>query len=161
MPSFDVVSEIDMHELENAVQQAHKEVQQRYDFRGTDASVERTDEGLVLKANSKNRVAAVLTVLHEKCVKRGVSLKALDPAEPEPGSKGHFKQLVRLKEGISKEKAKDIVKFIKDQKLKVQGSIQGDQVRVTGKKRDTLQETIAALKGKDFELDLKFTNFRD
>lgn len=161
MPSFDVVSEIDMHELDNAVQQAHKEVQQRYDFRGTDASVERGDDGLLLKANSENRVAAVLTVLHEKLVKRGVSLKSLDALKPEPASKGAYRQVVKLKEGISKDKAKEITKFIKDSKLKVQASIQGDQVRVSGKKRDVLQETIQALKGNNFDLELKYTNFRD
>lgn len=161
MPSFDIVSEIDMHEIENAVQQANKEVTTRFDFRGTDTEVEKTEEGIMLRGNSEARVEAALGVLREKCAKRGVSLRALDPQKPEPASKGHFRQLVKLKQGISKEHAKDVIQFMKDGKFKVQSSIQGDQVRVTGKKRDELQEVIQALRGKEFEVDLQFTNFRD
>jgi uncharacterized protein YajQ (UPF0234 family) len=161
MPSFDVVSEIDMHELDNAVQQAQKELGTRFDFRGTDSSVERTDEGISVRANSENRLEAALTVLREKCAKRGVSQRVLDPQKPEPAAKGHFKQLVKLKQGISKEKAKDVVQFIKDGKFKAQAAIQGEQVRVTSKKKDELQEVIQALRAKDFDLDLQFTNFRE
>jgi uncharacterized protein YajQ (UPF0234 family) len=161
MPSFDVVSEIELHELENAVQQAQKEVTTRFDFRGTDTEVERTEEGIVLRANSEARLEAALSVLREKCAKRRVSLRALDPQRPEPAAKGHFRQLVKLKQGISKEKAKEVIQFIKDGKYKVQAAIQGEQVRVTGKKKDELQEVIQALRGKDFGVDLQFTNFRD
>jgi cyclic-di-GMP-binding protein len=161
MPSFDIVSEVDTHEIDNAVQQAQKEVTTRFDFRGTDTDVERTDEGIMLRGNGEGRVEAALNVLREKCAKRGVSLRALDPQKPEPASKGHFRQLVKLKQGISKEKAKDVIQFLKEGKFKVQASIQGEQVRVTGKKRDELQEVIRALRAKDFEVDLQFTNFRD
>jgi uncharacterized protein YajQ (UPF0234 family) len=161
MPSFDVVSEIELHELENAVQQAQKEVTTRFDFRGTDTEVERTDEGIVLRANSEARLEAALSVLREKCAKRRVSLRALDPQRPEPATKGTFRQLVKLKQGISKEKAKEVIQFIKDGKFKVQAAIQGEQVRVTGKKKDELQEVIQALRSKDFGVDLQFTNFRD
>lgn len=161
MPSFDVVSEIDKHELENAVQQAQKEVGARFDFRGTDTEIERTADGIVLRGNSEGRVEAALNVLREKCAKRSVSLRALDPQRVEPAAKGHFRQLIKLKEGIAKEQAKDVIQFLKDGKFKVQASIQGEQLRVTGKKKDELQEVIRALRGKDFEVDLQFTNFRE
>lgn len=161
MPSFDIVSELDMHEIENAVQQAQKEVGTRFDFRGTDTEIERTDDGILVRGNSEGRIEAALLVLKEKLAKRKVSQRTLDPQKMEPAAKGHFKQLVKLKKGISKEKAKDVVQFIKDKKLKVQSSIQGEQVRVTGKKKDDLQEVIQAVRGNDFEIDLQFTNFRD
>lgn len=161
MPSFDIVSELDTHEIDNAVQQAQKEVTTRFDFRGTDSDIERTDEGIVLRGNSEGRVEAALNVLREKLAKRRVSLRALDPQRPEPAAKGHFRQLIKLKQGISKEKAKDVIQFLKEGKYKVQASIQGEQVRVTGKKKDELQEVIQALRAKDFEVDLQFTNFRD
>jgi uncharacterized protein YajQ (UPF0234 family) len=161
MPSFDIVSELDMHEIDNALQQAQKEVGTRFDFRGTDTELERTDDGILLRANSEGRIEAALLVLKEKLAKRKVSQRSLDPQKIEPAAKGHFKLLVKLKKGISKEKAKDVVQFIKDGKYKVQGSIQGEQVRVTGKKKDDLQEVIQAVRAKDFDLDLQFTNFRD
>jgi uncharacterized protein YajQ (UPF0234 family) len=161
VPSFDIVSELDMHEIDNAVQQAQKEVGTRFDFRGTDTEIERTDEGILVRANSEGRIDAALLVLKEKLAKRKVSQRTLDPQKIEPAAKGHFKQLVKLKKGVSKEKAKDVVQFIKDGKYKVQGSIQGEQVRVTGKKKDDLQEVIQAVRAKDFEIDLQFTNFRD
>ncbi len=161
MPSFDIVSTLEMHEIENVVQQAHKEVITRFDFRDTDASIEQTEDGIVLRASSEARVEAALIVLREKCGKRKVSQRALDPQKPEPAAKGAFKQLVKLKEGITKEHAKDIIQFIKDGKFKVQSSIQGEQVRVTGKKRDELQEVIQALRAKDFGVDLQFQNFRE
>lgn len=161
MPSFDIVSELESHELENAIQQAQKEITTRFDFRGTDSEIEQNDEGILLRANSENRLEAVLTVLREKCAKRKVSVRALDPQTPEPASRGHFRQLVKLKKGISKEKAKDVIQFIKEGKFKVQASIQGEQVRVTGKKRDELQEVIQALRAKDLQIDLQFTNFRE
>jgi len=161
MPSFDIVSELEMHEIDNALQQAQKEVTTRFDFRGTEAELERTDDGIMLRANSEGRVDAVLTVLKEKFAKRKLSQRTLDPQTPEPGSKGHYRQLVKLKKGISSEKAKELVRFIKDGKYKVQASIQGEQVRVTGKKKDDLQEVIHVLRGSDFEIDLQFTNFRE
>jgi hypothetical protein len=161
MPSFDIVSELDLHEIENAVQQAQKEVGTRFDFRGTDTEIERTEEGILLRGSTEGRIEAALLVLKEKLAKRKVSQRTLDPQKLEPAAKGHYKQLIKLKKGISKEKAKDVVQFIKDSKLKVQSAIQGEQVRVTGKKKDDLQEVIQALRGKDFDLDLQFTNFRD
>ncbi|HEX6244096.1 MAG TPA: YajQ family cyclic di-GMP-binding protein [Polyangiales bacterium] len=161
MPSFDIVSELDQHEIDNAVQQAQKEVGTRFDFRGTDTEIEQTDEGILVRGNSEGRIEAALLVLKEKLAKRKVSQRALDPQKVEPAAKGHFKQLVKLKKGISKEKAKDVVQFIKDKKFKVQSAIQGEQVRVTGKKKDDLQEVIQAVRAKDFEVDLQFTNFRD
>lgn len=161
MPSFDIVSELDLHEIENAVQQAQKEVGTRFDFRGTDTEIERTDDGILLRGNSEGRIEAALLVLKEKLAKRKVSQRTLDPQKVEPAAKGHYKQLIKLKKGISKEKAKDVVQFIKDSKLKVQSAIQGEQVRVTGKKKDDLQEVIQAVRAKDFDLDLQFTNFRD
>jgi len=161
MPSFDIVSQLEMHEIENVVQQAHKEVTTRFDFRDLDASIERTEDGIVIRAIGEGRVEAALLVLREKAGKRKVSQRALDPQKPEPSTKGAYRQLVKLKEGISKEHAKEIIQFIKDGKFKVQSSIQGEQVRVTGKKRDELQEVIQALRGKDFGVDLQFQNFRE
>jgi uncharacterized protein YajQ (UPF0234 family) len=161
MPSFDIVSELDKHELDNAIQQAAKEVATRFDFRGSDATVELKDQEVILKANGEGRVEAVLGVLQEKCAKRKVSLRYLDPQPPEPGSKGAFRLVVKLKQGIAKEKARELIQFIKDGKFKVQASIQGEQLRITGKKRDELQEVIQALRVRDFEVDLQFTNFRD
>jgi cyclic-di-GMP-binding protein len=161
MPSFDVVSKLAMHEVDNALQQASKEIANRYDFRGTDAEVERTAEGLVMKANSESRLAAVYLVLQEKCAKRHVSLRSLDPQKVEPAASSSFRQLVKLKQGLEKEQAKEVVRVLKDSKLKVQGAIQGDAVRVTGKKKDDLQAAIAALRGHDFGIDLQYENFRD
>ena len=161
MPTFDIVSELELHEIENAVQQVHKEITTRFDFRGTDSEIERTDDGIVLRSQSENRLEAVMLVLREKFAKRKLSARILDPQTPEPISKGHFKQLVKLKKGISKEKAKELITFIKEGKYKVQAAIQGEQLRITGKKKDDLQEVIHAVKGKDFEVDLQFTNFRD
>jgi len=162
MPSFDVVSKVEMHEVDNAVQQAAKEVGTRYDFRGTDTKIEhKPGEGIVLVANSSGRVDAARSVLHEKLTRRQVSLKTLDAQKVEPAGGQNYRQLIKLQEGISKEKAKDVVKFIKGTKLKVQASIQGESLRVTGKKRDDLQEAIAQLKGEDFGVALQYENFRD
>ncbi len=161
MPSFDVVSQIDQHEVDNACNQARKEIAQRYDFKGTESSIEQTDEGIVIRANSEGRVDAARDVLESKMVRRQVSLKSLDAQKAQQAGGSMWRQLVKLKEGVSKEKAKEIVKAIKDSKVKVQAAIQGDMVRVSGKKRDDLQDTIALLKEKDFDLPLQFTNFRD
>jgi len=161
MPSFDVVSEIDKHELDNAIQQTKREIENRFDFKGTDASIEQTEEGIVLRANSEGRVDAIYGVLEDKVLKRKLSLKILDPQKTQPAGGQMHRKLVKLREGVTTEKAKEIVKFIKDSKIKVQAAIQGDCVRVSGKKRDDLQEVIASLREKDFELPLQFKNFRD
>ncbi|HEX5659837.1 MAG TPA: YajQ family cyclic di-GMP-binding protein [Polyangiales bacterium] len=161
MPTFDIVSELDKPEIDNALQQTQKELATRFDFRGTDSEAERTEEGIVLRSHSQDRIEAVLQVLRDKFAKRKLSQRVLDPQKLEPGSKGHFKQLIKLKAGISKEHAKQITQFIKDGKYKVSASIQGEQLRITGKKKDDLQEVIAAVRAKDFEVDLQFTNFRD
>jgi hypothetical protein len=161
MPSFDVVSNVELHEVDNAVQQASKEVSTRFDFRGTGSSIERTDEGLLLRSNSEGRLEAVLDVLEEKLVRRKVSLKSLDPQKVEPAAAGTYRQLVKISQGISTDKGREIVKFLKGSGLKVQAAIQQNQVRVSGKKRDALQEAIAAMKAHDFGLDLQFENFRD
>jgi uncharacterized protein YajQ (UPF0234 family) len=163
MPSFDVVSKLEMAEVDNALNQAKKELATRYDFRGTDTQLERTPEGLVLRSADKEHLEAAMRVLMEKMVKRGVSLRALDPDEPEPAAKQSMKQLIKLKEGISTEKGKEINKLIKESKLKVQSQIQDEQVRVTGKNRDDLQAAIRLLRAQqdDLALDLQFINFRD
>lgn len=161
MPSFDVVSKLDHHEVENAVQQAKKEVQTRFDFRDTGTEIDRTDEGIVIKGDSEGRVDAARKVLEEKMVRRKVSLKALNPQKVQPAGGRSYRQIVRLKEGIDAEKAKEIVKILKGSKLKVQAAIQGDVVRVSGKKRDELQAAIAMLRDRDMGLPLQFTNFRD
>ncbi|MCA9579132.1 MAG: YajQ family cyclic di-GMP-binding protein [Polyangiales bacterium] len=161
MPTFDVVSELDLQEVKNALDQAQKEVAQRFDFKGTDASVELKDQTIVIRANSENRVAAVLEVLHGKLVKRGVSLLALDAQPIKAVGGGASQQVINLKQGIDKDGAKKVVKALKDSKLKVQPSIQGDVVRVSGKKRDDLQEAIAYLRGQDLEMSLQYKNFRD
>jgi uncharacterized protein YajQ (UPF0234 family) len=161
MPSFDVVSKLTMHEVDNAVQQAAKEIGTRFDFRGTNASIERTEEGIILRANAEARVEAVLTVLREKLAKRNVSMRSLDPQPRTPAAGSSYRQLVKLQQGITQEKAKDVVKHIKDSKLKVQAAIQGDSVRVTGKKRDDLQACIALLRQHDFGIELQYENFRE
>lgn len=161
MPSFDVVSKVAMHEVENAMQQASREIGTRYDFRDTGTSVEQTEEGIVLRSNSEGRLEAAWGVVQEKMVRRKVSLKSLDAQAIEPAGGSAFRQLVKIRQGIEIEKAKEIVKFLKSGKIKVEASIQAAQVRVSHKKRDTLQEAIALLKAQDFGIDLQFENFRD
>lgn len=161
MPSFDVVSKLDHHEVENAFQQAQKEVGQRYDFKDTGTTMEKNAEGIVFRSSTEDRLNAARGVLEDKIVRRKVSLAALDPQKIEPAGGQTFRQLVKLKEGVEIEKAKEIVRAIKDSKLKVQAAIQGDLVRVSGKKRDDLQEAIAMLRGRDFALPLQFVNFRE
>ena len=159
MPSFDVVSKVQMHEVENAVQQAAREIGTRYDFRDTGTSVEQTQEGLVLRSQTEGRIEAAWGVLQEKMVRRKVSLKNLDAQKVEPTGGGAFRQLVKIQQGIEIEKAKEIVKFLKASKVKVEASIQGAQVRVSHKKRDVLQEAIALVKTQDFGLDLQFEKY--
>jgi len=161
MPSFDVVSKLAMHEVDNAVQQAAKEIGTRFDFRGTNASIERTEEGIILRANAEARVEAVLTVLREKLAKRNVSMRALDPQPRTPAAGSSFRQLIKLQQGITQEKAKDVVKYVKESKVKVQAAIQGDSVRITGKKKDDLQACIALLRQHDFGIELQYENFRE
>lgn len=161
MPSFDVVNKLDHHEVENAFLQAQKEVAQRYDFKDTATTMEKNEEGIVFRSSTEDRLDAARGVLEDKFARRKVSLKSLDPGKIEPAGGQTFRQLVKLKEGVEIEKAKEIVRAIKDNKLKVQAAIQGDVVRVTGKKRDDLQEVIALLRGKDFGLPLQFVNFRE
>ncbi len=164
MPSFDVVNKLDLAEVDNSLNQAKKELAQRYDFRGTDTTLERLDETAVtLKSSDKEHLEAAYRVLIEKFVKRGVSPRALDPQDPEPAAKQSLRQKILLKQGISTEKGKEITKKIRDAKLKVQAQIQDEQVRVTGKNKDDLQACIALLRGKQEEqgIDLQFNNFRD
>lgn len=162
MPTFDVVSQVDMQEVRNAVDQAQREVGSRFDFKGTDSTVELTGEEIHLSSSTEERLKAVLQVVEEKLVRRQVSLKALDHGKVEEGSKGSARQVIKLKAGIGADQAKAINKRIKDDAPKgVSSSTQGDQLRVTGKKRDDLQATIALLKEHDFGLPLQFINFRD
>jgi uncharacterized protein YajQ (UPF0234 family) len=162
MPSFDVVSKVEWAEVTNALTQAQREVGQRFDFKGTETELEKTEPGIVIRANSEERVKAALTVLQEKLVRRKVSLKHLDIGKPEPGPKGSRRLLIKIKEGIEQDKAREIINIIKNSKVKVQASIQESAVRISGKKRDDLQEVIALLKASEsLDLDLQFTNFRD
>ena len=162
MPSFDVVSEIDQQEIRNAVDQASREVTTRYDFKGTDTKIDLSDTEIKLESASEDRLAALRILLEEKLVKRKVSLKSLDYQKIEEASGARARQVVKLVAGISKEKATELNKHIKALNLKgVQSQAQGDQLRVTGKKRDDLQAAIAALKEHDFGIPLQFSNFRD
>jgi len=158
--SFDIVSKVDKQETANALTQAQKEVEQRYDFKGTDASIEFSGDKIMIKANSKDRAEAVLDVFQSKLVKRGISLKSLDDGEPYPSGK-EFRIECSMKSGIDQENAKKVSKIIRDEGPKsVKAQIQGDELRVTSKSRDDLQDTIALLRGKDLPVDLQFVNFR-
>ena len=161
MASFDVVSEVDLQEVDNAINQAQKEMGQRYDFKGSASKLEWDKKGLItITADDDYKLSAVTDILQNKLVKRSISLKSLDYGSIEEISGSLKKQTVTVKQGIEKEKAKEIVKLIKTMKVKVQAQIQEDKVRVTGKKLDDLQEVIAELKGKDLGLDLQFENMR-
>jgi uncharacterized protein YajQ (UPF0234 family) len=162
MPTFDVVSEVDMQEVRNAVDQAKREVSTRFDFKGTDSDIDLDASAITLNSSTEDRLTALRQVVQEKLVKRKVSLKALDYGKVEEAAGGRARQKVTLVAGISSEKAKAINKFIKDRSPKgIQSQTQGEQLRVTGKKRDDLQEVISALKGEDFGIPLQFINFRD
>jgi uncharacterized protein YajQ (UPF0234 family) len=165
MPSFDVVSKIDMQELDNALKQAKKESGSRYDFQGTHTEVELAPDKktMLVKANSEGRLEAAKEVLLQKMAKRGVSLRSLEYGKPETNSHGHVRQTITLVQGIATDKARELVKAVKDSKLKVQAAIQGDALRVTGKNRDDLQEAIKLLRSKQepMSVDLQFNNFRD
>jgi len=161
MPSFDIVSKVQWNEVENALNQAAKEIAQRFDFKDTETELERTPDGVVVRSSSDDRVKAAIQVFHEKLVKRKVSLRFLDQQKPEKTSKGGAKVLIKVKEGIEAEPAKKIVLAIKNGKVKVQAAIQEQQVRVTGKNRDDLQQAIQLVRGMELELELQFINFRD
>ena len=162
MPSFDIVSEINLQEIRNAVDQADREIRNRFDFKGTESSVELGDDSIKLESSSEDRLAALVIVLEEKLVRRKVSLKSLDWGSIEEASGGRARQTAGLKAGINTDNARVLNKMIKDMGLKgVQSQTQGDQLRVTGKKRDVLQEAISALKESDIDLPLNFVNFRD
>ncbi len=158
--SFDIVSEVDTAEITNAINQTMKEVGQRFDFKGSDARVELEKDALILTAEDETRLRNMTDILQQKLVRRGVPLKAFDYGKTEAAAGSTVRQSVAIQQGIPTEKAKEIVKFIKDSKAKVQASIQGDVVRVTGKDRDTLQDIIAKLKAKDFGINMDFTNYR-
>jgi len=162
MPTFDVVSEVDQQEVRNAVDQANREATTRFDFKNTDSTIELGDQELTLASATEDRLRALYQVLEEKLVRRQVSLKALDAGKIEEAAKGTVRQKISIRAGISADHAKRLNRFIKDLNLKgVSSQAQGDQLRVSGKKRDDLQHAIAALKQEDFGIPLQFTNFRD
>src|SRR5262249_5003355 len=159
--SFDVVSKLNLQEVENAVMQANKEMQTRFDFKGSVSRVEwDKKELLTLFSDDEQKLKSVVDVLQGKLIKRGVSLQALDYQKIEPAERGTVRQIVKMKQGIASDKAKEIVKAIKDAKMKVQASIQGDQLRVSSKSKDELQATITFLRSRDWGLPLQFTNYR-
>jgi cyclic-di-GMP-binding protein len=161
MPSFDVVSKVQWNEVDNALQQAQKEVAQRYDFKDTGTELEKTSDGLVVTSSTEDRARAALTVLREKLIKRKVSLKSLDEQKPTVTSKGGSRILTKVKEGIEAEAARKVNLAIKDAKLKVQSSMQEAQVRVTGKNKDDLQKAMQLVRSLDLGVDVQFVNFRD
>lgn len=158
--SFDIVSEVDRAEMTNAINQTTKEVHQRFDFKGSAATVVMEGDELVLTAEDETKLRNMNDIFQQKLVRRGVPLKALSYGDVEPAAGGTVRQRIQIQKGIPQDKAKEVVKFIKDSKAKVQASIQGDVVRVSGKDRDTLQDIIAKLKGKDFGIDMQFSNYR-
>jgi uncharacterized protein YajQ (UPF0234 family) len=158
--SFDIVSKVDPQEVANALNQAYKEVEQRYDFKGVGASIEQSGDKILMKANSEERVKAILDVFQSKLVKRGVSLKSLEDGKPFPSGK-EFRIEAKIKDGINQEQAKKISKIIREEGPKsIKSQIQGDELRVSSKSRDDLQELQALLRSKDLEVDLQFVNYR-
>jgi cyclic-di-GMP-binding protein len=158
--SFDIVSEVNRAEVVNALDQTMKEVRQRFDFKGSKAEVVLEKEELILSAEDETKLKNMNDILQQKLVRRGVPLKAFDYGRVEPAAGGTVRQHVKIQQGIPTEKAKEIVKFIKETKLKVQAAIQGDTVRVSGRDRDVLQDVIAQLKAKDFGINMQFSNYR-
>lgn len=161
MPSFDIVSTVDMHEITNAIDQSNREVQNRFDFKGSDSQFEWVDSNIVLSTASSFQLEQMNDILKTKLAKRNVDVRVLDDKETPDLSNNRARQKIGVKQGIPVETAKKMVKLIKDKKMKVQASIQGEQVRVTGKKRDDLQEVIAMMKEEKWDLPLQFENFRD
>jgi uncharacterized protein YajQ (UPF0234 family) len=162
MPSFDIVCRIDAQELDNAINQARREIQTRFDFKGSQTTIELDPKGqeIVLNSETDGRVKSVLDILQSKLVRRGISLKAVHPGPIEPAAGGRSKQVLALQQGIPVEKCREIVKRIKGTKKKVQGAIQGDQVRVSGKSIDDLQAIIRMLKEDDLGIEMQFVNMR-
>lgn len=160
--SFDVVSKVDLQEVSNAVQQASKEIATRFDFRGSASKIELNEKELqlVLSSDDEHKLKSVVDILETKLVRRGVAVRSLDYGRVEPAAGGTVRQVAKIQQGIPSEKAKEIVKAIKDRKLKVQASIQADQVRVAGRSKDELQSAMAIVKDGDFGLPLQFTNYR-
>ena len=158
--SFDIVSKIDLAEVDNAINQTRKEIATRYDLKGSNCSLERLERQVVLTAEDKFKVRSVDEIFRQRLAKRGVPLKGLAFSEPAPAAGGQFRQTVDIQNGIPNEKAREIVKVVKDLKLRVQASIQGDQLRVRGSKKDDLQVVIRNLREKDFGIDVQFTNYR-
>jgi len=162
MPSFDVVSELNLMEVDNAFNQARKELAQRFDFKGTSTDLERQQDGSILvKANTDGRAEAAYGVLMEKLAKRGVPLEGLDPQKVEPAAGGHVKQLVKLKKGLKQEDAKKIVALVKETGAKVQAAIQGEAVRISGKKKDDLQTCMQKIRSASLGIPIQFQNFRE
>lgn len=161
MPSFDIVSQVDLQEVRNAVDQSMREVINRYDFKGTNTSIDLTDDGIAVESASDHRVEAAIDVLKTKLVKRKVSLKAISGGDIKPAAGGRSRAEFTLNQGIGQEDARALSKQIRDMKLKVQAQIQGDQLRVQAKKRDDLQTVIAAIKALDFHVPLQYVNYRD
>lgn len=160
MPSFDVVSEVEVPELRNAVDQTRREIDNRFDFKGTSASVELSDTNLLVKGDAEFQVEQILDILRMKLAKRGIDAECMDPQEVIKSGTG-VKQEILIRQGIDADLAKRIQRLIKDSKIKVQASLQGDQVRVTGKKRDDLQAVIGLLRQQSFDRPLQYSNFRD
>ncbi len=158
--SFDVVSEVDQHEVKNALDQATREIQTRFDFKGTGTGMSMDEDLIEVRSSTENRLKAAVEVLKEKFVRRSISLKALKEGPVLPAAKGTVRQSVHINRGISEDKARELTKFIKASGIKVQTQVQGDQLRVTGKKKDDLQAVIKALKEEDFDIPLQFTNYR-
>jgi cyclic-di-GMP-binding protein len=158
--TFDIVSKVDMQEVSNAIQQALKEIHTRFDLKDSKSNIELEKDAIVLHSADEYKLKAVNEILQQKLVKRGVSLKALTYDAVEPAAGGTAKRRITMQQGIAVEKAREIVRLIKDSKKKAQASIQGDLVRVSGKDRDTLQEIIAMLRQHDFGIDMQFTNYR-
>jgi len=160
MPSFDVVSELDMHEVTNAVDQATREVSNRFDFKGTNSRFEQKEEVITLYAEAEFQLQQLLDILEGKLIKRGVDIACMEKSDPE-SNVAEARQTITLRQGLESLQAKKLVKMVKEKKLKVQAAIQGDKVRITGKKRDDLQSAIALFKEADFEMPLQYNNFRD
>ncbi len=158
--SFDIISKTDYAEVDNALNQTKKELSQRFDFKGSKALVGLHNDEIIVSAEDETRLRNMNDILQSKLVKRGVSLKALQYDKTEPAAGGTIRQVISIQQGIPTDKAKEIVKFIKDTKIKVQAAIQGDIVRVSGKNRDDLQEVMSKLKEKDFGIDMQFDNYR-
>jgi uncharacterized protein YajQ (UPF0234 family) len=160
MPSFDIVSVVDKQEVDNAVNQTIKEIAQRYDFKKTKSEITQEKDSIKILADDDYKLKAIIDILQSKCIKRNISVKSLQYGKAEPASGGMVRQIITIQQGIAKEKAKEIIALIKESKLKVQAQIQEEQVRVTGKNIDDLQDIIKLLKSKDLDIEMQFENFR-